>query len=223
MVDTLRQVGLINADFDQLTVSMPGNIRNWFGLPYLSANIAYQNYDDDRYALGLETNVLDAGTTLAFSEYNFYGFAGGNYQDIYPQTAPPQFQTVEYDFWNPNPVFNPASQTWTSVPLPGNPAFVPTNQSQLFIAGVGSQIQIAGYAKLAVQNGYPGVYGYLGQYFDQAYKIDDNGNVTTNTTGVLSPYGNFFATESGPAALVTMPDVDTGAQGTCTVYCVSLN
>ena len=85
----------------------------------------------------------------------------------------------------------------------------------------GSQIQIAGYAKLAVLNGYPGVYGYLGQYFDQAYQIDANGNVTTNTTGVLSPYGNFFATEPGPAALVTMPDVDTGERGICTVNCFS--
>ena len=45
--------------------------------------------------------------------------------------------------------------------------------------------QINGYAKLAVQNGYSGVYGYLQQYFDQAYQIDANGNVTTNTTGVL--------------------------------------
>jgi hypothetical protein len=41
-------------------------------------------------------------------------------------------------------------------------------------------------------------------------------------TGVLSPYGNFFATEPGPAALVTMPDPDTGEQGTDTVYVVGL-
>jgi hypothetical protein len=39
---------------------------------------------------------------------------------------------------------------------------------------------------------------------------------------VLSSYGDFFATQPGPVALVTMPDVDTGAQGTCTVYAVSL-
>jgi hypothetical protein len=72
-----------------------------------------------------------------------------------------------------------------------------------------------------VQNAYSGVYGYLGQYFDKAYKIT-NGITTTNTTGVLSPYGNFFATQPGPTALVTMPDVDTGARGTCTVYSVSI-
>jgi hypothetical protein len=46
--------------------------------------------------------------------------------------------------------------------------------------------------------------------------------VTTNTTGVLSPYGNFFATEPGDVALVTMPDLDTGERGTGIVHCVSL-
>ena len=88
--------------------------------------------------------------------------------------------------------------------------------------GVGNAIKIAGYAKMAVQNGYPGTYAYLGQYFDKAFRVDTNGMVTTNTTGVLSPYGDFFPTESGRAALVTMPDVDSGARGTGIVYCVAL-
>jgi hypothetical protein len=39
---------------------------------------------------------------------------------------------------------------------------------------------------------------------------------------VVSPYGNYFATQAGAAAVVTMPDPDTGLQGTCTVYAVSL-
>ena len=47
------------------------------------------------------------------------------------------------------------------------------------------EIQINGYAKLAVLNGYSGVYGYLGQYFDQSYQKDANGNVTTNKTGIF--------------------------------------
>ncbi len=34
---------------------------------------------------------------------------------------------------------------------------------------------------------------------------------------------NFLTTEAGQAALVTMPDLDTGARGTGTVYCVSMN
>ena len=127
---------------------------------------------------------------------------------FYPQTAQPLFQKVEYDFWN-------------NSPLPASINFSTSQTSDLLIAGADSSINIAGYAKLAVLNGYSGVYAYLGQYFDQAYKIT-NSVVTTNTTGLLSPYGNFFATEPGPVALVTMPDTDTGALGTCTVYCVSL-
>jgi hypothetical protein len=79
-----------------------------------------------------------------------------------------------------------------------------------------------GYAKMSVQNGYSGVYAYLGQYFDTAYKVNTNGTVTATNTGVLSPYGDFFATEAGRAALVTMPDIDTGERGTNIVYCVSL-
>jgi hypothetical protein len=178
------------------------NVSNWYGLPFLSAKIAWGN-------TGGTITTLSAGNTTAANGY------------FYPETAQPQFQTVEYDFWN-------------SSPLPGSAGFSTSQTSDLMITPVGipiiyaggysylqPEIQINGYAKLAVQNGYNGVYAYLGQYFDKAYKIT-NGVVTTNTTGVLSSYGSFFATEPGPAALVTMPDVDTGARGTCTVSCVSL-
>jgi len=131
---------------------------------------------------------------------------------------------VEYDFWNPNDGYFDTSYVWhTPEPLPEGVGFSPTNQSNyLLILPVGSSITVAAYAKMAVTNGYSGVYGYLGQYFDKAYQMT-NGVVTTNTTGVVSPYGNFFATQAGTAALVTMPDVDTGVRGTCTVYCVSMN
>ena len=91
------------------------------------------------------------------------------------------------------------------------------------IQGVGSSQQIAGYAKLGIQNGYSDLFAYLGQYYMNVYEMDANGNVTTTNTGILSPYGDFFATKPGPAVLVTMPDIDTGEQGTCTVYCVSLS
>ena len=47
--------------------------------------------------------------------------------------------------------------------------------------------------------------------------------MTTNVAGVLSPYGEFFPTQAGQAALVTMPDIDTGQQGTSVVDVVSLN
>jgi hypothetical protein len=192
-----------------LDYSMINNVRNFFGLPFRSTELAYQAYDSGGFGLGyLDTYTLYPGNSVNIIGLNFY-----------TETAQPQFQTVEYDFWQPNDQcgWPEPTKDW----LPGHPNFSPTNTSRLMIAPVGSSITVAGYAKLAIQNGYSGAYGYLAQYFDKAYKIA-NGIVTTNTTGVLSPYGNFSATEPGPAALVTMPDVDTGARGTCTVSVASI-
>jgi hypothetical protein len=172
--------------------TMASNARNYWGLPLLSANIAYDDGSGN-----LVTTTLNAGGQVE----NIDGY-------FYPETAQPQFQTTEYDFWN-------------SSPLPGMTNFVNGQASDLLIAPVDRSTMINGYAKLAVLNGYSGVYGYLGQYFDKAYKIA-NGIVTTNQTGLLSSYGDFFATEPGPAALVTMPDIDTGQRGTGVVYCASL-
>jgi hypothetical protein len=170
--------------------------RNFYGLPYLSVKDAY-----------VTNSQLYLGT------YN----PGDDVPDgiCYRQTAQPGFQTAGYYF--------------ASVgrdPMPGQDGFSPASTTQPMIAAVnhysGYDLTIAGYAKLAVTNGYSGVYGYLGQYFDKAFQIDNNGTVTTNTTGILSPYGNFHPTEPGAAALVTMPDIDTGERGTCIVHTVSL-
>jgi len=203
--DSLGELGVTqsyDADWN-MYFSLAANARNVYGLPFSSVKIAWGN-------TGGATSTLSAGSQVE----NVDGY-------FYPQTAQPQLHTVEYDFW----------QQYVDT-LPGQSGFSTTNQSRLLITGVGqgfapnvnglAYLTIAGYAKMAVQNGYNGVYGYLQQYFDEAYQIDANGTVTTNTTGILSPYGDFFATQPGPAALVTMPDVDTGARGTCTVYSVSL-
>ncbi len=170
---------------------------NYFGLPFQSVEIAYPS------GSGTATTTLNAGGSTAQGGY------------FYAETAQPKFQTVGYDFWN-GVWINP-----TPPPLPGTTGFTLTNTGDLLIVPVGGGVSIAGYAKLAVTNGYSGVYGYLGQYFDKAYTMT-NGVVTANTTGVLSPYGQFLATYPGPAALMTMPDPNTGARGTCAVYCVSL-
>jgi hypothetical protein len=176
-----RYMGEIGLFYNSNTnLQMASNVKNIYGLPFLSVNVS-------------GTNVLYPENWTANDGY------------YYPETLQPQFQTVEYDFWNASP-------------LPGKANFSTSQTSDLLITSVGNSIGVNGYAKLAVLNGYPGVYGYLGQYFDKAYKIT-NGIVTTNTTGVLSSYGQFFATQPGPAALVTMPAPDSG---TCTVYCVSL-
>jgi len=184
------------------TNQLATNFRNGFGLQFLSTEIAWGNTSPQTYTDYPGVTTTDGGW-------------------FYSETAQPQFQTVEYDFWNPP--YWPYLNTNLTV-LPGMPGFLTTNKSQLLIASVGQRdFQVACYAKLAVTNGYSGVYGYLGQYFDQAYQINTNGVVTTNTTGILSPYGQFFPTQPGTVAMVTMPDPDTGARGTATVYCVSLN
>jgi hypothetical protein len=212
--DNVFSIGLVDgedASPNGYTLTLASSYYNWFGLPYVSMLVAGQSYPDHNFVI--HTNY--AGQPYTSMDYY-------NQPTIYPETGQPQFRTQEYDFWEPY-IWNETTQSYI-YQLPGDPSFSPSNQSQLLITPVGNPyFRIAGYAKLEVTNSaYTGVYGYLGQYFDQAYQIDENGNVTTNTTGVLSPYGNFFATEPGPTALVTMPDIDTGERGTCTVYSVSL-
>jgi predicted esterase len=179
---------------------------NYFGLSFSSVEIAYPSGSS-----GTATTTLTAGGSTMQSGY------------FYPQTAQPEFETLEYDFWNAGGYYdvNNNWQTWDL--LPGEAGFAPTNQTDNgIIAPLGGSIQVAAYAKESLQNGNAGVYGYVGQYFDHAYAVDTNGNVTATPTGVLSPYGSFFPTQPGPAALVTMPDPDTGARGTGIVNAVSL-
>ena len=164
---------------------------------------------------GPVSRILNPGGTMRYNS--------SPYPYFYSETVQPQLTTVEYDFFNPGEIFDYGLQTWTKPVLPGMVFFSTSNHSQKFLAAVGSTIHIAGYAKMAIQNGNAGVYAYLGQYFTNAYKMDGNGNATTNTTGMVSPYGDFFATEPGQAAYITMPDLNTGVRGTCAVSCVSLN
>jgi hypothetical protein len=56
-----------------------------------------------------------------------------------------------------------------------------------------------------------------------AFLLNNSGTLTTNTAGILSPYGDFFPLQAGVAAVVTMPDLDTGTQGTNFVRIISLN
>ena len=204
--EDISEIGL-NYDGSSGTTYMNYNAKNLYGLPFLSTEIAGGNGNSDQLTL-----------------YPGYSTTASGY--LYPEVAQPQYQTVgvEYDFWEGSPygLFG-GPPVGGSSPLPGTMGFSTSQTSDLLIAPVGTPVQVNGFAKLAVQNGNPGVYAYLGQYFAQAYQADGNGNPTANTTGILSPYGTFFATVPGPAALVTMPDVDTGQQGTAVVNCISLN
>jgi hypothetical protein len=169
--------------------------QNCYGLPYLSSKIAWVTNDQTYVSTFYPGNPLPVGDSWV----------------IYNDLAQPQFEAAGYYFARPN-----------IDPMPEQDGFSATGPQPLMLAGVGSSFAVAGYSKLSVANGYPGVCGYLGQYFSGAYQINSNGVVTANSAGIISPYGVFSPTVPGPAALVTMPDLDTGIQGTCTVYAVSL-
>jgi pimeloyl-ACP methyl ester carboxylesterase len=171
---------------------VPG-VSNLFGLEYLSAKVTWGTNDTER-------TTISVGNSWPI-DYSFYFF---------PEVAAPIFTNVGY-------YFGRVGTDW----LPGHVGFSPTNQIPLLVAGIGQPLRIAGYARLAIANGYTNKFGYLGQYFDKAVRIT-NGVISTNETGILSPYGEFFATEPGPTAFVTMPDLDTNELGTGVVNVIKL-
>lgn len=150
--------------------------------------------------------------------------------DYFCRVEPPTLETVDYYFasqtrylsWELNGWPGYGSLAGPAPPLPGSPTFSITNISPLLITGFGDPITVSGWAKQTIANGYGGKYAYIEQYFDQAYTIDGNGNVTTNSAGLLSPYGEFFPMQPGPAALLTMSDIETGQRGTGTVHVIKL-
>jgi len=107
-------------------------------------------------------------------------------------------------------------------PLPALPGFSNTNRTGPLITSVGTPTVVGGWARFAIQ-GTASKFAYLGQYYRTNAFVMTNGVVTTNTTGIVSPYGDFFPTAPGEVAMITMPDINTGAQGTGVVRVISLN
>jgi pimeloyl-ACP methyl ester carboxylesterase len=171
---------------------------NVFGLQYQSAIQAYSN------GVFLYTNRLNSGAggipdEPYYSEY-FYG-----------QMTPPQLQTVGYYFAIP-------FQTY----LPGHVGFNPNSfTNSIMITAVGQESLVTAWAQQEIVNGASGKFGFLQQYFDKAYLADDGGNFNTNNqTGILSEYGEFFATDAGKTFLTTKSD--GGNQGQFPVYSIAL-
>lgn len=132
---------------------------------------------------------------------------------LYFETETPGFNTVGYHvvagLWNRD--------------APGNPDWSTINQTNEPVVNVGEQVHLYAWAKLEVTNGFSGRIAYLEHYFDKAFKVDASGNITTNETGVLSEYGDFFATEPGTAVLTTKPNLTGGPGPTCRVHVIALN
>jgi Alpha/beta hydrolase of unknown function (DUF900) len=113
-------------------------------------------------------------------------------------------------------------------PLPGEDdsgfTFNVTNITPSFLfASVGQPFSITACAKQTLQNGYSGVSAYAEQYFDSAYLTGNSGNITTNQTGILSEYGEFFPTQPGGVVLTTKPDGALGTVGQCKLDIIALN
>jgi pimeloyl-ACP methyl ester carboxylesterase len=200
----------------EIDAVLPANILNCYGLPFESLQMVDEG---EPYFPTLLPNT----PLLAYSA-GVYQWADG--VNVYANCAVPALQTAGYYFVSQTPYLsavgngNPLA-SGPIPPIPGSPTFTVTNTSPVLITALGQPLTVSGWAKMSV-NGSNTKYAYLEQYFTNALTIDANGNVTTNTAGVLSPYGEFFPTVAGQAALVTMPDVDTGQRGTGVVNVIKL-
>jgi hypothetical protein len=198
---------------------LQNDAQNLFGLVFTTALVDTPSFQPNMLGQ-LEVGSL---STLA---------AGGsvseaNVNTFYSQTADPNLVCTNYYFAPVNTPGTalPGEVTPTqSYPLPALTGFAGTNQTGLLVASIGTPTVIGGWAKFSIENGNPAKFAYLGQYFEtNAYLLNSSGNLTTNTAGVVSPYGDFFPTAPGAVAMVTMPDIDTGMQGTGVVDVISLN
>jgi hypothetical protein len=190
-------------------IFLSSGAKNVYGL---SIDSAYRSWTDELLMAG--------GSGIEFLEA----------KDFYLGVAEPHLQTEGYYFASETPYLTSPNAVWngngqlagSAPPIPGSTSFLPTNTSPLLITGVGQPLTISGWAKQAILNGYSNKFVYLEQYFDEALKIGGTGNVTTNETGLLSPYGEFFPTEPGPVAIITRPDIETGQRGTGVVNVIKL-
>ena len=210
--DTTQWVGYFSGQdilnfggyFTGSTLAM-SNYVNLYGLPYTSLGVPVSN----------SVETLSPGNNVS----------GYDVGDFYAGTAQPELQTVGHYFARPEVYAYYSDFFQSGDPLPGfqDGSFDVTNTTPLIIGSVGNPMLIAGYAKQRLLNGNPNVFAYLGQYFTNAFLMS-NGVVTTNLAGILSEYGNFFATAPGQAALMTMPDPDQGnIQGTCVIDIIRLS
>lgn len=175
----------------------PG-LRNVFGLVYVSLKVgsAHQPYPVSTILHGRQYS--DDGLT----------YFGSTFQEV----ENPVLQTESHYF------------AGSGDPMPGDASWDVNNQTPLLIAPAGQLFTVAGWAKQRIANGYTNKVAYLGQYFDKAFKVDPvTGQRTTQETGLLSEYGEFFPTEPGRVILTTKPDPDQGnRQGECLIHVIKL-
>ncbi len=187
-----NMVTLIGITLTGTNITLASYAQNLFGLQFQSADLAN----------GVQTTNLAAGATVAY-----------NNGVLYPATANPILSVPDsYYFCNSD---------WD--PYPGLSTFSPTNTSPQLVVPLGWwPVRVAGYSKHHILNVYSAQYAYLGQYFQGAYLMDTNGVATTNQTGLLSEYGEFFPTQPGAVALITTNNWGTSDHGTGVVQVIAL-
>jgi hypothetical protein len=211
-------------------VSLQSGLKNLFGLPYQTGCevdlLWYEmNPENGEPVLFAIYQPLAPGGSVTV-EYPNAEYEIGDYASGCPA---PSLQFANYYFAsliNPNnDAMNLPGMSQQPSPLPIDEAFNVTNQTPPIIVGtVGQPMILGGWAKYAISNSTPTKYAYLGQYFNtNAVLLNSTGTATTNSAGILSPYGEFFPMQAGQAQLVTMPDIDSGVQGTGVVRVIALN
>jgi alpha-tubulin suppressor-like RCC1 family protein len=217
----------------QTVATLAAGSHNLFGLPYLDGCEVDMKQNGFAGSVHSLYQILTPGGSVTANQ----GYVIGDYASWCPA---PTLQLANYYFvplinpnkntmnlsgtFDPNQLFH-SGQNWVQpYPTPLDDAFSVTNQTPAVMFGsVGQPMILGGWAKYFIEGSSPAKYAYLGQYFvTNAFKVDDNGNLTSTNTGVVSPYGEFFPTEPGPVAMITLPDIDTGLQGTGLVQVISL-
>jgi hypothetical protein len=197
---------------------------NLFGIPFAAALVNEGGVDYNYYPFQTYPPItLSPGGSVTLS--NSDSFFNPNV--FFSQTADPSLVLTNYYFApvnTPGTFLSGESTPVEFYPLPCDLGFANTNQTGVLVTSVGTPTVIGGWAKFSISNGSSSKFAYLGQYFQtNAFLFNASGSITTNKTGVTSPYGNFFPTQPGVVAMTTMPDIDTGAQGTGVVRVVSIN
>jgi hypothetical protein len=197
---------------------LASGVPNLFGLTFETALV-----NEEISWSGIPGQPPTYGTPITVAPGTSTGMT--NVNCFFSQTSDPSLQLVNYYFaqvvtpGKEAPNENPLTEPY---PLPTLSGFANTNQTGVLIASVGAPTVIGGWARFSLQNSSK--CAYLGQYFEtNACMLDEDGNITTNTTGVVSPYGDFFPTGPGNVVLSTMPDYNNDAPGTNTVHVISLN
>jgi len=196
---------MTNSEVWTVVYELSSGVTNTFGLPIDAVTIAIQNGPSSF------SNLTASSTVVTIPYDRLVAF---------PNVRQPQLEPISYYFAPPH--LGPYDSTF-SAPIPGEPAFSPTNTSPLLVASVGEPYTVSGWAKKRITNGDTNKFAYLEQLFDHAYKTDANGNATTNETELLSEYGKFFPTEPGRVALTTKPDIETSEVGQAIVNVISVN